>query len=413
MPQDQNAEPSAEEWVRNLDVLEVGRLDGRLGLTDLQYEAPDPETLSFEVRQKVYHLLSEKKKKKAESDAAQDASRSNDLKENPFFLLNVNALDSRARILDQVQSRSLIIDEALCQKSASTLTNPRTRLTAEISWFTGIDSEMSKALMRELERDLLLCSHSLGLDSYPLTKANIISAALERYNPTEFLEPVITQRIMRLCQVSNKLNPEPIMKSINRDREKAGFTLVQNESWVGEEIENRKKHYKKVLTNCIDRMPTEMMIRTMTTLATSYFKDDDATPLFNELIDAYELGAQSFLNKEFENLEKLVDAMTKSISSPYGSEKLMSQSHAVLRNWCKVARPIQINMHHRGLPHSHSERIMRKLRSLSIDLCNDHGFYNLGERITGIMLNTFDKELSFYPQLEGDLKQIHKHLNRS
>ena len=406
-------EHNAEEWVHNLEVLEVGKLDERLGLSSEHYDSPNPETLPSEVRQKVYYLLGEKKKKKTESDAAQDPNRSNGIKENPFYLLKVSTLDSRTRILDQVQSRSLVIDEALCQKAASTLTNPRTRLSAEIGWFTGIDPEMSLRLMREIERDLLLCSHSLGLDSYSLTKGNLISAAMEQYNPTEYLELVITQRIMRLCQVSKSLKAESIMKSINMDREKAGFTLVQNESWVEEEIENRRKHYKKVLTACIDRMPTEMMIRAMTSLATTYFQGDDATPLFNELIDSYELGAHSFLNREFENVEKLIEAIKKGVEAQWhGVQPLVTQLDKVLKNWCRVARPIQVNMNQRGLVHRHADTLGWTTRRLSLDICNNNDAYNIGKQLTSMLIKAFDQHIELSARLQEDAKMLDKILSQ-
>lgn len=405
-------EPTAEEWVADLEYNEINKLDQRLGLTDDASRTLDPETLPYEIRQKVYHLLSERKKAKAESDAAQDAGRSNSIKENPFYLLNVRAIDSRVHILDQVQSRSLTIDEALCQKAATSLTNPRTRLAAELSWFAGIDPEMSEVLLSEVNSDLMLCAQSTQLGAYRLARANIISAALEQYTPTNFLEPVFKDIIVRLCYTSPNLDADSITKLVNRDRAKSGFALIQNTGWVEEEIENRRKHYKKTLTACLDRMPTDMMVRLMTTLAITQFPANESTPLFNELIDAYELGAQNFLNKEFENIEKLVDVMINTINSPNGADGLLTQLNTVLRNWIKVARPIQVNMHHRGLAHPHSERVIGKIRGLSIELCNEHSFYSLGLRVTGIMLNAFDEELSFYSKLQDDAKLIRELLEQ-
>ena len=51
----------------------------------------------------------------------------------PFAVLGATPHDTRKRIVELAEERSLELDPAVCQKARSDLTNPRTRLTAELA----------------------------------------------------------------------------------------------------------------------------------------------------------------------------------------------------------------------------------------------------------------------------------------
>lgn len=63
------------------------------------------------------------------------------LNKSPFAVLGVTTRDDRRRIVELAEEKSLELDHELCQKARSDLTNPRTRLSAEIAWLPGVSRE--------------------------------------------------------------------------------------------------------------------------------------------------------------------------------------------------------------------------------------------------------------------------------
>ena len=72
---------------------------------------------------------------------------------NPFSLLCVSTRDGRKLIVERAEERSLAVDPASCQQARSELTNPRTRLAAEISWLPGVSPRRATALLNSLTAD--------------------------------------------------------------------------------------------------------------------------------------------------------------------------------------------------------------------------------------------------------------------
>src|SRR3546814_8022812 len=69
------------------------------------------------------------------------------LHQTPFAILGVTTRDDRRRIVELAEEKSLELDHDVCQKARSDLTNPRTRLSAEIARSEEHTSEL-KSLMR-------------------------------------------------------------------------------------------------------------------------------------------------------------------------------------------------------------------------------------------------------------------------
>lgn len=65
--------------------------------------------------------------------------KSTALHQAPFALLGVTTRDDRRRIVELAEDKSLELDHDVCQKARSDLTNPRTRLRAEIAWLPRVD----------------------------------------------------------------------------------------------------------------------------------------------------------------------------------------------------------------------------------------------------------------------------------
>lgn len=80
------------------------------------------------------------------SSTATDVDQTEFLR-NPFALLGATTRDNRRRIVELADEASLITDHDVCQKARADLTSPRTRLTAEIAWLTGVSPRKAEELV--------------------------------------------------------------------------------------------------------------------------------------------------------------------------------------------------------------------------------------------------------------------------
>ncbi len=64
-----------------------------------------------------------------------------DLLQNPFHILTATPRDNRRRIMQLADERSLLLDAGECMQARSDLTNPRKRLSVEVAWLPGAESQ--------------------------------------------------------------------------------------------------------------------------------------------------------------------------------------------------------------------------------------------------------------------------------
>ena len=108
--------------------------------------------------------------------------------------------------------------------------------------------------------------------------------------------------------------------------------------------------------------------------------------LIDELVDTYELETQGFLQKEAENIAKLIESVR--LTAPQGERSVapvIDKLERVARNWDRVAQPIQLSAKSRGTQHRPSREIAYDLRSLGIDLNNEHDMLNQAHRMTELL----------------------------
>jgi hypothetical protein len=129
------------------------------------------------------------------------------------------------------------------------------------------------------------------------------------------------------------------------------------------------------------------------TLVASYCTSDEygqAPALVDELIDRYEVECQGFLQSEGNNVHKLVQATRE--AAPRGKhavQPLVDALEHVIRNWDRVAQPIQLSARARGLSHSSSTEVAYAVRDLAIDLFNTYDLLIPSQRLTALLQECF------------------------
>ncbi|MCX7164790.1 MAG: hypothetical protein NTV11_00765 [Rhodocyclales bacterium] len=327
------------------------------------------------------------------------------LHKNPFWVLGVTTRDNSKRIVEVAEEKALHIDHNVCQKARSDLTNPRTRLAAETAWMPGVAPRMAEKLLRSLVEDPVVARAEGGLPE--LAQANLMASALELVSESEQASSV-AEFIRDFAWVVESIDPDDVLRDINEDRAISGFPEVRANDLV-DELASRRKTYRNVLKDLLDSMAPERLIETMTqTVDDSTDGGDSHGPaLIDELVDSYEVETQEFLEKESANISTLItNARAVATKGEQAVSPVIDKIAKVARNWDRVAQPIQLSSKSRGKAHIPSRDLAYELRSLGIDLNNEHGMLGQADRMTRLLRELFAELPEVAEKLNEDAEAI-------
>ena len=328
------------------------------------------------------------------------------LQENPFALLGVTTRDDRRRIVHLAEEKSLELDHDACQKARSDLTNPRTRLSAEMSWLPGVSPRKAAQLVSALHSDPMSIREESGIPA--LAHLNLLAAAFEAVDDKDSAHDV-AQFIQEMAYLVDGLSAEQLLRDINEDRSVSGFPEVKGADQVEAELSERKRYYRNAIKDALNRLPPASLVDAMT-LAVDGITcggESHAPELIDELVDSYAVETQSFLQKEAENAQKLIKAARDFAKSGESVVKpLVDKLETVARNWDKVAQPIQLSAKARGIEHEPSHEIAYLIRSLAIDLFNEHDMLAESQRLTGLVQELFSELPEVAERVEQDTEAL-------
>ncbi|MGG9145889.1 hypothetical protein [Escherichia coli] len=320
---------------------------------------------------------------------AQRTLKTTALHQTPFAILNVTTRDDCRRIVELAEEKSLELDHDVCQKARSDLTNPRTRLSAEIAWLPGVSPRKASQLVENLLHDPMAVREESGLPT--LAHLNLLAAAFEAVDGEHDAED-LAEFIVEAAYLAEELNPEEVLRDINEDRAVSGFPEVRALDQIEAELAERKRYYRNAIKDALDRLPPTTLVQVMTDTVegVTLGGEDHAPELIDDLVDSYEVETQGFLQKEAENVHKLIKAARDSANSGEAAVKpYVDKLDAVARNWDKVAQPIQLSAKARGIDHEASRDLAYEIRSLAIDLFNTHDMLTQAQRLTGLLQELF------------------------
>jgi hypothetical protein len=324
------------------------------------------------------------------------------LHRTPFAILGVTTRDDRRRIVELAEEKSLELDHDVCQKARSDLTNPRTRLNAEIAWLPGVSPRKASQLVESLLHGPMAVREESGLPA--LAHLNLLAAAFEAVDGGHDAGD-LAGFIQEVAYLAEDLDPEHILRDINEDRAVSGFPEVRALDQIEAELAERKRYYRSAIKDALDKLPPTTLITVMTDTVDGVTGggQDHAPGLIDDLVDSYEVETQGFLQKEGENVHKLIKAARDSASAGEAAVKpYVDKLDAVARNWDKVAQPIQLSAKARGIDHEASRELAYEIRSLAIDLFNKHDMLTQSQRITGLLQELFAEVPDVSERVEQD-----------
>lgn len=314
-----------------------------------------------------------------------------DLIENPFYILGTSPGDDRLKIMDLAEEKSLLGDSSVCDNARSDLTNPGRRLVAEIAWMPGISPRRASQATSLLNENPLKL-HTFSQNMNPITKANILAAGLLRLGNNLSVEK-FSEWVLELALTFEEMDPEDILTMINEERNVAGFPEVTNLSLVEAELANRRQHFRKNIKLALDKLPSTDLVKVLTLIVETATDNGDISGpiLIDDIVDSYEVEAQPFLEKERENIEKLINQIKCAAESMQPDEVgiLIHKLEVVVKNWDIVAQPIQVSNKSRGHDHNESIQVAALIRSLAIHLYNDYGKLELSQKLTSLIKSVF------------------------
>ncbi|TFI47083.1 hypothetical protein E4O93_14610 [Diaphorobacter sp. DS2] len=237
-----------------------------------------------------------------------------------------------------------------------------------------------------------------------LAHLNLLAAAFEAVDGEHDAED-LAGFIQEVAYLADDLDPEDVLRDINEDRAVSGFPEVRALDQVEAELAERKRYYRSAIKDALDRLPPTTLIQVMTDTVDGVTAggEDHAPGLIDDLVDSYEVETQGFLQKEAENVHKLIKAARDSANSGEAAVKpYVDKLDAVARNWDKVAQPIQVSAKARGIDHEASRNLAYEIRSLAIDLFNKHDMLTQSQRLTGLLQELFAEVPDVFERVEQD-----------
>ena len=328
------------------------------------------------------------------------------LHRSPFHLLSVSMRDDRRRIVAQAEEQALHLDAETCQKARSDLTNPRTRLSAELAWLPGLSPRRASALVETLKSRPWDIRQEDGLPA--MAKANLLAAASEAVD-AEFSTEEVADFIHDFALLVDDIEPEEVLRAINEDRAVSGFPEVRDIDLIEAELAERKRYYRNAIKAALNRLNSPELVSTMTMVVENATLDGEvhAPELIDELVDAYAVETQGVLSKESQNAERLVRTALESAKAGEAAVRpLIDKLESVARTWDKIAQPIQLSSKARGLEHEPSKELAYSIRSLAIDLFNEHDLLVQSQRLTKLLSELFSELPEFAERVSADTQAL-------
>ncbi|MDR4474015.1 MAG: hypothetical protein R3B11_02820 [Nitrospira sp.] len=332
------------------------------------------------------------------------------LHRNPFWLLGATTRDDRRRIVELAETKSFDLAPEACEKSRSDLTTPRARLAVEMAWLPGVSPKKATQLAALVLQDSLFIRKESGLPT--LAHINLMAAAFEKLDARRELSN-LGAFIQQMVRLVDKLLVDEVIRDVNEDRAISGFPAVKADQ-VETELVERKRYYCNAIKDALNRLPTSSLIAVMTELVSimTFGGQQQAPDLIDQLVDSYEVECQVFLHKEAENVQKIIKAARDSAPCGEGAVKpFIDALGTVVRNWDKVAQPIQLSTQARGIMHTSSYELAYSIRSLAIDLFNNYDQLTQSQRITGLLRELFSELPELTERVEQDATALENIFN--
>jgi hypothetical protein len=312
------------------------------------------------------------------------------LERNAFAVLKATLRDGPSRIVGLAEDASLLGDEDACRAAAAEIANPRTRLSAEIAWIPGVSPAKAAALIAAVRRDPSVARTTEGLPA--LASANLMAMAFELIGPGLTVGHW-TDWVVDFGEITESLDAETVFRDLNEERSLSGFPQIPDVSWVETALDVQRRHFKTVVLEAMDRLPSRLLVAILNKVLTQVTAGghNHAPILIEEICTAYELQATAALDRGAEGILAILEAAREATQKCQNVAPFIKRIDSLTREWDALAQPIQLMMKSRGTEHERSSGLAYAIRSLAIEIVNDHSLVDEGATLTQLLSDAFSE----------------------
>ncbi len=214
--------------------------------------------------------------------------------ETPFYILGLNTRDSKQRVMEAYDEKSLTLGSEICAQCRTMMTQPKGRITAEISWLPGVAPARAASLLKKIETE----PHNLttfikGFN--PLVRCNILATYLSFHKPTDPAQ--VTSLLILLAKTYDEIDNDSLMMEINEDRHLAGVPLIQDIEIVKDAIQEHCKYLSQVMKNALNNVKNPDIIFTKIVDTVTINGQEHPPLLIDDLSSLYQTEVQKYLDK--------------------------------------------------------------------------------------------------------------------
>lgn len=327
--------------------------------------------------------------------------------DNPFAVLDVSTRDDRHRIMAAAEERSLLLDADVCQRALADLLNLRRRLEAEFGWFPGASPGTASraAASRTVE----------SVEELPLTGLANANALLLAATSSQSQGAAALADFLRvMAQAVDAIGLDRLLTEVNEDRDVAGFAHVTSTELAEEVLAERRLAWRRGVMQVFDRSPAEAMAEALSAVVAEAAQHESFPHFLHDVVDDYALRTQPFLSFADTSAERLVkEARQLAAERPDALEPIIETLVKFLDRWRWVTAPMQVSYTIRGQTDDRSEEFALRVRSLWVDLCNDHALLREARTLAAAVRATIAGLPFLASKVEGDLSAIDALIEKS
>ena len=333
---------------------------------------------------------------------------------NPFFILNCTPEDNKSLIHEQAEMQSFDFDELKCKEAESILTNPKKRLEAEISWFPGFNKKLVEERIKLAKQNMIQYINELSFKKtdYFLAEANMLCFGLEQVNNAiSWREADIKFVIIHLCSISESIDLEDTIESIEIARKIAKIPSKISKDEIISLLDQQRLYYKKTLYNFLNQIESNLLVRLLTQQiekVTTEGKEYCKWSLLKDIITDYENDVTPFFEKQERfikaDLDTIINKVLPSSRADYYLDDWYNKLEKDLLLWDRIAQPIQVLKKSLGVDDERSERLFYEIRELSLVSHNKYKKTNFSIKITSLCEKVFAELRNALETAENDNK---------
>ncbi|MYG63915.1 MAG: hypothetical protein F4099_00605 [Synechococcus sp. SB0673_bin_10] len=339
-----------------------------------------------------------------------------DLLTNPFLRLGATMGDNRGRVMALAEEKSLAADEATAaavQDAKAVLIHPKRRLKAEIGYLPGLEPQQASEMIATVQQNPINI-RNLVAHLPSLARANLLAAGLIRV-AGRLPKDEVAQWILALAHGHEAIAARPTAALLNGERSAAGFPAVTDLQTVDAELRSQRQYYGQAIKKVLDQLSFQSLVEVVTTTvdkATNHGKNH-APILIDDLVDRFEVEVevQGFFETQTKKIKDLVQRIRHLAQENKGHRQInfhASKLENVVRNWDRVAQPIQVSARSRGTDHDLSHEIAAEIRSLVFYLLEKHDLLDISKRLTALQQEIFAELDTVVEKLNEDAIVLNK-----